>query len=177
PPLEKEERWGSGGRRGWCEEIPAKERPGVLQVEGERQPPDDIVGDAEEGRGGRPVAAEDQDREAERSEDLAGQADGREEEAALRDARHLEVEHAVEADHHREAGEDRRMVERRHAGESERPLRIERREDPPGDVVDAGREERDAVEPAAREHGLYALPHSDRRATIGWMRAARLAGT
>jgi len=80
------------------------------------------------------------------------QPDGRDRPAALRMARDLQVEHAIETDHHPEAREDRRIVQRRHVAEAEQPLRIDDSVDAPRDVVGGCRGEDTAMEPPARDH-------------------------
>jgi hypothetical protein len=61
----------------------------------------------------------DEPQQADGSEHFAEEADGGEQPAALGDTGHLPVEDAVDADDHTQAGEDSRVILRRHAGEAE----------------------------------------------------------
>ena len=97
----------------------------------------------------RPRAAGDELSEPDRPEDFAEQAHRRDRHAVLRIARDLPVEKAVDADDHRQAGEDLGMVRQRHARVTEQPLRIERGVRAPAEVVRAGEGEDDLVEAAA----------------------------
>src|SRR6266852_5052029 len=67
-------------------------RAGVVEIEAEWNPPDEIVGDAEDGGFDRPLAVPDLHHQADRAENFAKQADQREKPASLRNARDFEVE-------------------------------------------------------------------------------------
>jgi putative copper resistance protein D len=57
----------------------------------------------------------------------------------------LQVEQAVQAENHAQTGEDLGRVRQRQAGDAVEPLRVQHRVAAPGDVVDSGGDERDAV--------------------------------
>jgi len=126
--------------------------PGVVEIQCERQPPDQIVGQAERYRSHRPVTRGDQDCEADGASDFADEADRRYAPTLLRRAGDIPVEQAIKPDHHREAGEDFGVVRIGHVREAEEPLRIDNREDAPADVVGPGQAEDDAMKPAATDH-------------------------
>src|SRR6266508_6499728 len=88
--------------------------PGVVQVEREREPPEQVVGEHDDACSKRPLTREQQVGEAQRPQDLAGHPDRRHRPVLFGKASDLQVEDAVEADHHAEAGEDLRVVLRRH---------------------------------------------------------------
>ena len=73
-----------------------------------------------------PLAADDQVQSADGPEQLASHPHRRDRPTALGPACHLQVGHAVEADDHRQAREDFRMIQRFHAREPEQPLGVER---------------------------------------------------
>ena len=145
--------WGAAAR-----EAGAEAGPGVVQVKREWNPPDEVVRQTEDDRRGGPRAAPDESGEADGAENLPRESDGGEQPAALGRARDLEIDDAVEADHHPEAGENLRVVLRRQSREAEEPLRVERRVESPRDVVGARRAEDRAVEPAARDHAFTPSP-------------------
>jgi hypothetical protein len=56
----------------------------------------------------------------------------------FRNPRHLQVDEPVKANDHAEAREDLRVLQRRHPGEPEEPLRVQAGVQTPANVVDAG---------------------------------------
>src|SRR5215212_1493980 len=86
--------------------------PRVVEVERERNPPDEVVRQAEDEGRRRPCTA---------------------------------VDELGEADDHAEAGENLRVVLQGQAREAEEPLRVERRVEPPRDVINPRRAEDRAV--------------------------------
>src|ERR1700749_4529245 len=77
-------------------EVSAEVRPSVVEVEREGNPPDEVVGEAEDDCGGSPAAAPDELREADGAEDFSREPHGREQPAALGRARDFEIDDAVE---------------------------------------------------------------------------------
>ena len=69
---------------------------------------------------------------------FADQPDGSQQPTALGNSRNFEVDDPVEPDHHSQAREDLRMIQRWQSGKSKQPLRIINRVDSPGDVVNSG---------------------------------------
>ena len=70
-------------------------RPGIAEIQAERNPPDEVIGQAEDDRRHRPDPAPDQPPHADRPEHLPGQTDGGDEPAALRQPRDLQVQDAL----------------------------------------------------------------------------------
>src|SRR5438132_8210757 len=126
--------------------------PRVVQVERERDPPHEIVEHAENPRCDGPRPPPDQDRQAHRTQDLAEKSDHGQEPSTLGHPRDFEVEKAVQPDDHPEARKDRRVVQGRHPGETEQPLRVEGGEHSKPDVVQPGGREDGSMKSAARDH-------------------------
>src|SRR5215213_2588501 len=132
----------------------------INEVKSERDPPDEVVRDAEDDALQRPRAGRDQLGEPDRAEDFAEEADRGDGGAALGMTRDLPIEEAVDADDHGQAGEDLRMIRKGHSGVTEQPLRIARGVRAPGEVVRAGQGEGDLVK-AAAFHGSVILSRVD----------------
>src|SRR5207244_5771479 len=83
-----------GGARRSLPQLAPKVRPNVAQVDRERDPPDQVVRQAQNHRAKRPRAAQQQHAEADGAEDLAEKSDRGEDESALWHARDLPVDEA-----------------------------------------------------------------------------------
>ena len=129
-----------------------------MEVEGKRDPPDQIIGEAEHEGGGRPDSLEEKDAQPDRSQDFSDQSDGGKQPSAFRQARDLEIENAVKSDHHAEAREDLRMIRQRHSREPEQPLWIKRSEDSPSDVIQTRCHKKPAVKATPRKTTEIGLP-------------------
>src|SRR6266550_440893 len=79
---------------GLAQQLPNEPRPRVEEIERERNPPDEIVRDAQNRAACRPRAAQQQSRQSDRAEDLADETDGSQQESTFRNARHLDIEDA-----------------------------------------------------------------------------------
>src|SRR5262249_37712701 len=123
-------------------------RPGVIQVESEWNPPNEIVRCAQDHGRNRPLTAPDKIQPANRAKYLAQKPNRRQEPASLGNSGDLQIKDAVQADDHSQAGKDFRVVLQGHPCEAEQPLGIEDREGAPPQVVKA----RD------KEHHLMKLP-------------------
>src|SRR6266540_3935194 len=89
-------------------------RPGVVQVEPERDPPEAGVGEHDDARPERPLTREQEVGEAQRSQYLAGHPDRGHRPVLFGEASDLQVEDAVQADHHAQAGKHLRVVRQWH---------------------------------------------------------------
>ncbi len=123
-----------------------------MQVQTKRQPPYEVVGQAEHDRGNRPCSADDQHNEADWTEDLAGKANRGDQPSAFRTSCDFEIKDPVQADDHRKTTKDRRVIQRFETGKPKKPLRIPCRPDSPADVVQAGEDESNSVEFSATDH-------------------------
>src|SRR5206468_1073619 len=116
------------------------------EVESKRNPPDEVIDYAHHDRGEGPRASYDELEQTDGAKDLSREAHGREHPALLGPAGNFEVDHSIEPDDHAEAGEDLRMTQRRHAGKTEEPLRIEHRKNAPADIIQSGCAKNGAVQ-------------------------------
>jgi len=116
-------------------------RPRVVQVDRERNPPNQIVRQAEQDRGAWPCAGPNQSRQSNRTENLSEQSYRGEQPTAFGPPRDFKVDDSVETHDHSQAREDRRMIQRRHFRKAKQPLRIVNAVNAPGDVVNAGGDE------------------------------------
>src|SRR5438132_13796089 len=84
--------------------------PRVVQVEREWDPPHEIVEHAENPRGDGPRPTPEQDHQAQRTQDLAEEADRGQKPSTLGHACDFEVEKPIQPDDHPQARKDRRVI-------------------------------------------------------------------
>src|SRR5262249_48133808 len=106
-------------------QVETARRPGVVQVESERNPPDQVVRKTQDRARNRPLTAPDKIQQTERPQNLAQKPDRRQKPPALGNTCDLQIDYAVEADDHSQAGEDFRVVLQGHIRVAEQPLRVE----------------------------------------------------
>ena len=87
--------------------------------------------------------------QTDRAEDLAREPDRGDRPSPFGIASDMEVKDAIQADHHREASENRRVI-RGGGRRTGIPIGDQRRPDAPGDVVEPGRDEDCAMKSTAR---------------------------
>src|SRR5205085_7323026 len=120
----------------------------------ERNPPDEIIGHAEDECCSGPRTARDLNCQPRRTQQLTRQPYSSKKPTSLGNTRHFQVEDTVKTDDHPQAGEYLRMVDRRHACVPEEPLGIGGGIEAPGDVVETGDQKDGAVEFTTWDHGF-----------------------
>ena len=102
-----------------------EDRPSIVQVEAEGNPPNQVVGHTENHRPNRPDPAPNEAREADGTEDLSRKTDRRYHPASFGYTRHLKIQDAVQTYDHAEAGKDLWIVLMWHPRKTEQPLWID----------------------------------------------------
>src|SRR4051812_21245408 len=108
-----------------CAPISLECGPSIEEIEREGQPPNEVVGHAENASAQRPAPLDEKNHETEWTEHLAGEPNRSKEKPLLGTARHFEVENAVEADDHPQAGEDLWVIRQIEPRQTKQPVRID----------------------------------------------------
>src|SRR5262245_53998540 len=106
-------------------QVETARRQGVVQVESERTRPNQVVRKTQDRGCNRPLTAPDKIQQTDRSQNLAQKPDRRQKPPTLGNSCDLQVDDAVQADDHTQAGEDFRIVLQGHTCVAEQPLRVE----------------------------------------------------
>src|SRR5207302_6555237 len=87
-----------------------------------------------------------------RTEHFTEQTHGHKRPAAFGDARHFQVDNAIQADNHAEARKDLGVILQRHTGITKEPLWVEGGVRTPGESVDASGAKDEAMQPPMCDH-------------------------
>ncbi len=146
-------RWPAGSCRDRRQEV----RPGITEVKGKWHPPYEVVKQAENSRGERPLSRGDKKAHPYWTQHLAGQAHRCNEPAIFRSSCNLQIKNPVQTYNHAKTRKYSWICGWRHSRVFEEPLRMRDRADTKGDIVETCQTKCNSVQLASCVHRATAF--------------------